>query len=194
MHKIKIATTEFDYIFGSRKVIKDPHNPHQDHFYSYDLWSEEGAKYEHLIPKNVVVYGELIGWTKDGVPLQANYTYNVPKGEAHLYVYRVAVVTNDGVLFDLSWNGVKDFCQERGLRHVIELWSGPHSEFVAEEWIDKKFNGEYADALPVSDPKSVDEGVVIRRDGVLPFVLKAKSPIFLGHETALLDKGTEILS
>jgi hypothetical protein len=34
----------------------------------------------------------------------------------------------------------------------------------------------------------VDEGVVVRVEGIMPRVYKAKSPIFLGHETALLDK------
>jgi hypothetical protein len=33
----------------------------------------------------------------------------------------------------------------------------------------------------------VDEGVVVRKEGITPYVLKAKSPIFLGHESKLLD-------
>lgn len=210
---VKVATTEFDTVFGSRKVIKDPHNPAQDHFYAYDIWTTEGEKYEHLIPKNVVIYGELIGWTKDGAPIQAGYTYDVPKGEAHLYVYRVAFVSEDGGLYDLSWEGVKEFSRERGLKHVPELWSGLHSEFRAEGWLDKVYSDEYLydetvndgytdprvgykypQALPLSKPGSVDEGVVVRAEGILPRVFKAKSPVFLEHETKLLDKGVEVLS
>lgn len=30
---VRVAETEFDYIFGSRKVIKDINNPNQNHFY-----------------------------------------------------------------------------------------------------------------------------------------------------------------
>jgi|SRR5665647_1695819 len=155
---------------------------------TYDLWTREGEKYAHLIPKNVVLYGELIGWVGENSPIQGNYTYNVPNGDCHLYVYRVAVVTADGGLYDLSWEGVKQFCTERGLNHVVELWSGQHSEFIPEEWIDRRFYPEYPQSVALSDTKTVDEGVVIRWDGLVPTVLKAKSPIFLGHETALLDK------
>jgi len=187
---VKVATTEYDYVFGSRKVIKDPNNPNQDHYYDYDLWSQEGAKYQHLIPKNVILYGELIGWTGANSPIQSNYTYNVPNGEAHLYIYRVAIVTEDGGLYDLSWEGVKAFCASRGLNVVPELWDGPHYMFIPENWIDVAFYPEYPHAVPLSDKKSVDEGVVIRVEGVIPFVTKAKSPIFLGHESSLLDKET----
>lgn len=187
---VKIADTDYDVVFGSRKVIKDAHNPNQNHFYSEDIWTREGEKYAHLIPKNVIVYGELIGWVGENSPIQGGYTYNVPNGEAHLYVYRVAVVTADGHLFDLSWQGVKDFCTERGLKHVPELWSGRHSEFVAEDWLDRKFyQVGYPQAVPLSKDSPCDEGVCVRMDGQLPVVLKAKSPVFLGFETASLDRG-----
>lgn len=204
---VPVSLTGYDVVFGSRKVIKDVNNPNQNHFYSTDIWSEEGAKYADLIPQNVVVYGELIGWTKDGSPIQKGYTYNVPKGEAHLYVYRVAVISNDGHMYDLSWNGVKQFAFERGLNVVPELWSGKHEEFVADDWIDIRFADEYMydeqitdpiqdprigyaypTALPLSDKKTVDEGVVVRKEGIVPYVLKAKSPIFLGFESKLLDE------
>ena len=114
------------------------------------------------------------------------------RADARLFVDRVAVVTADGGLYDLSWEGVKQFCAERGLNHVVELWSGRHSEFIPEEWIDIRFAdfkwAEGIHPISLSDKKTVDEGVVVRWDGLVPTVLKAKSPIFLGHETALLDK------
>lgn len=75
----------------------------------------------------------------------------------------------------------------------VEGW-----EFVPEEWIDLRLAdvgyGRWPDALPLGpNKKLVDEGVCIRSDGLTPTILKAKSPIFLGHETALLDKGVENL-
>jgi hypothetical protein len=193
-----VSDTEYAFVAGSRKVIKSvvrgtsaQTNDNASHFYATDLWSEEGQKYADLIPNGVVVFGELIGWTKDGAPIQQNYTYNVPKGEAHLYVYRVATMTPDGKLYDLSWNGVKQFAFERGLNVVPELWSGKHEDFDADNYIDIRFTDEtltaYEGPLPLSDKKTVDEGVVVRKEGITPYVLKAKSPIFLGHESKLLD-------
>lgn len=185
---VRVQETEFDVVFGSRKVIKDSHNPGQQHYYGFDLWSREGEKYAHLVPKNTILYGELIGWVGENSPIQGNYTYSAPNGTADLYVYRVAIVTADGGLYDLSWEGVKQFCAERGLNVVRELWSGLHRDFVAEDWLDKKFYPEYPHAVPLSKDSPVDEGVCVRWDGIVPTVLKCKGPIFLGKETENLDK------
>lgn len=194
-----VNDTEYAFVAGSRKVIKSvvrgssaQTNDNAAHFYATDLWSEEGQKYADLIPKGVIVFGELIGWTPAGAPIQQNYTYNVPKGEAHLYIYRVVTVTPDGKVYDLPWNGVKQFAFERGLNVVPELWAGFHHDFAVDAYIDKRFADEYGyfipGLVPLSDKKTVDEGVVVRKEGITPYVLKAKSPIFLGHESAMLDK------
>ena len=196
---------DFDYIGGSRKVIKDPNNPllQQDHYYSSDIWSEAATKYGPLLPKGVVVYGELIGYvTGTSTPIQTGYTYNVPVGETELYVYRVAVVQEDGGLYDLSWPGVKEFCKERGLKWVPELWSGEARYVVPDRWTNRNFNenpepGFPDTPVPLCNESPCDEGVVVRRDGVIPFALKIKSPNFLIHETKQLDKaektGEEIM-
>ena len=38
---VNVAETEYDYIFGSRKVIKDINNPNQNHFYTTDIWTDD---------------------------------------------------------------------------------------------------------------------------------------------------------
>lgn len=43
--------------------------------------------------------------------------------------------------------------------------------------------------ISLSDKKSVDEGVCLRQDGLVPTILKAKSPKFFEYETKLLDSG-----
>lgn len=192
---VKVPETEYDYVFGSRKVIKDPHNPNQQHHYGMDLWTEFGRTIEHLLPKGVVVYGELVGYTPEGAPIQTGYTYDVAKDEGmRLYVYRVAVVTEDGVSYDLPRAGVEQFCLERGLCVVPLLWQGFKRDFVAEDWLDKNYWPEYPQAVPLSKDSVCDEGVVIQVEGIIPQNYKAKSPAFLSAETATLDKGIEVLS
>jgi hypothetical protein len=100
---VNIKDTEYDHVYGSRKVIKDVNNPNQDHFYGSDIWTEEGRKLDDVVPEGFVIYGELIGWTSDGSPIQKNYTYRVPHGTCDLYVYRVAFVNGQGRVVDLSW-------------------------------------------------------------------------------------------
>ncbi len=155
-----------------------------------DLWTNYLSRVEHLIPEGYVVYGEIIGWTPECSPIQASYDYGLPPGTCELYVYRVAVVNHRGVMVDLSWPQVRLWCRDRDLKHVPDLWEGPHSAFVAEDWTDRRFADDgHPSALPLGkDKKLVDEGVCVRADGLVPVILKAKSPVFLAHETKLLDK------
>ena len=51
-----------------------------------------------------------------------------------------------------------------------------------------------ADITGVSGTGVVADGVCVRAEGVIPTILKAKSPQFFEFETKLLDEGVEILS
>lgn len=185
---INIQTEEWDTVAGSRKVIKDPNNPDQLHFYSSDIWTDYLKRIEDLIPEGFIIYGELVGWTPDGAPIQTGYTYGMPEGTHNLYVYRISTVNSRGYMVDLSWPQVKQFCEQNGLDHVVDLWEGAHKDFIPGDWLDKKFQPDYPKALPVAG-KLVDEGVCVRWDQMRPIILKAKSPLFLTHETKLLDQG-----
>lgn len=192
----QIPEYEWDAVFGSRKVIKDPNNPNQQHFYKDDIWTEYGKKIEELIPEGYLVYGELVGWTPDGAALQKNYTYDESSGSASLYVYRVAFINSQGILADLSWDGVKDFCRARGLKWTPELARYPFNPVRVEGLLARILDERFADfgdwnefPLIVSSHKTPDEGVCFRQEGLVPTILKAKSPMFLEHETKLLDKG-----
>ena len=208
---VRVQDTEFDVIGGSRKVIKDPTNLNQQHWYGSqdggfngDIWTHAAQRFGSVIPKNVILYGELVGWLPDtNTPIQNGYTYRIPVGVYELFVYRVAVVTEDGGLYDLSWDGVREFCAARGLNHVPELWRGRKSEFDPTHWTDQRF-AEAASAarltgvelfrdipLPLADESPVDEGVVTLREGVVPFALKVKGPRFYEFESQDLDKEEE---
>jgi len=185
----KVAKTEFDYVFGSRRSIKDVNNPNQNHFYGSDLWSTEGKKLEGLIPEGFLLYGELIGWDENGNALQKHYTYQVPEKTCDLYVYRVAFINSGGFIVDLGWDATVEFCRDRGLKTVPELWRGQHKDFVPEEYMDKRFRDEgYINAVPLDKESPVDEGVCVRVDGITPYILKAKGPVFYEHETKMLDE------
>lgn len=191
---------EYDYVYGSRKVIKDANNPNQQHYYGEDLWTLEGHNLDGLLPKNYVVYGELVGYTSEGSPIQKSYTYDCLPGTRKLYVYRVAVVNEDGFTVDLSWEATRQFCTERGLLFVPELWSGLAKDLKAEAFLDIKFAASNAahfevtgetlgrdPAVPLAKESPCDEGICIRIEGMTPQIFKCKSPSFLEHETKMLD-------
>lgn len=185
---VRVAETDYDYVFGSRKVIKDVNNPDQNHFYSTDIWTEYGQKLDGLLPQGFIAYGELIGHTPEGSPIQKNFTYNAPANTAGLLIYRIAYINPQGVIVDLAWEQVKEFCRDAGLIHVPELWSGTKGNFDVAPYLDVKFEEKGFDAVPLSPESPCDEGVCIRVDGLAPYILKAKSPMFLAHETKMLDE------
>lgn len=210
---VRVQEQEFKLVSGSRKVIKGVVEG-QNHFYGTDIWSEYGERIGDLIPEGFIVYGEIIGWTSDGQAIQPNYTYNLPQGQSELYIYRVARIDARGVQTDLSWPAVQDWARDRGLKTVPTVsyfdWDLPDGMF--EELLDLNFKAELAaqnpipwegdhagqingwsfdeQPVPLSDPKSADEGFVVRQDGRELVLLKAKSPAFLRHESKVLDKGT----
>jgi hypothetical protein len=197
---VAVQKTGYDNVYGSRRVIKDANNPNQVHYYKDDIWTAEGKKYDAIVPQNFILYGELIGWTGDGGEIMTNYTYNVPKGRADLYVYRIMVITNDGRHVELSWDAVKRFCVDNGINHVPEFFRGRKGDLglAIEALTDRRYyddvkNGVSAFTdmpIPLSDAKLVDEGICVRileSEAVEPTILKAKSPLFLAHETKLLD-------
>lgn len=191
---VKVQKTEFDYVFGSRKVIKDVNNPNQNHFYTTDIWTDEGRKLEGLIPENFLLYGELIGWTPEATPIQKDYTYNLQPGVCELYVYRVAFINGQGVVVDLTFDQMVEFCRDRGINTVRELWRGKKKDLDVAVFSDKKYFDEgYLQAVPLSPESPVDEGICIRVDGLAPYILKSKSPLFYEHETRILDSGEDDL-
>ena len=208
--------SEYKFVVGSRMVVKsidlEAESAGKEHFYAEDLWSKyaEAHNLHELIPEGYLVYGELVGFTPDGKPIQKNYTYEEAEGEAKMYVYRVATVLPSGAVTDLSWPATKAFAHGLGLATVPEVGTALHGGFVdaleptKNQLIDANYYNDWSDTDPLdlfvdrpvrlSDAKTVDEGVCVRYDGPNGiYILKAKSPIFLGHESAMLDTGGEDL-
>ena len=185
----KIQEFEYDYLAGSRRVIKDA-SKNQQHYYKDDVWTKQLKRIQHVIPKGVQIFGEILGWC-DESPLQQDYTYNVPFGEIDFYIYRIANVNEDGVVIDWSWDAIKKFCEEKGLKHVPEIYRGPKSDFIVDNYIDKRYHEMgMTQCVPLSHPELPDEGVVIRIDnGLVPNFYKVKGPIFYLHEGIVIDKG-----
>ena len=189
---VDVPNQEYALVAGSRKVTKDPNNPNQNHFYKEDIWSLMLEKVKDAIPRDHIIYGELVGYTPDGAELQKNYTYDAKQGEMKLYVYRVAQINPDGNLVDYSWDGVKAFCNERGLDYTPELTRCYGSDLspIVDHYMNKRYYDEgFRQAIPLSHDKLPDEGICVRAEGIIPSIAKAKAPEFLVHESKDLDSG-----
>jgi hypothetical protein len=156
---------------------------------NYDIWTTEGSKFKELLPKNYILYGEVIGYTPEGMAIQKDYTYGIEQGRCEVYIYRVVIINADGVSQDLTWDHMIEFCNSIGAKVVPEIWRGKLKDLKVEDYLDKRlFDEGHRGCLSLGENKFVDEGVVIRVDKKTPYFLKAKSPAFLLHETKLLDE------
>ena len=198
---VPVNLKEWKFVVGSRRVIKTEGDG--DHWYSTDIWSEYAQTHNlaEALPKGVMVYGELIGWLPDGTPIQRGYTYNLPKGQAALYIYRVTVAGADGTHYDLSDAAMREFAAQRGLKVVPLLASFSRDEgvFLLGEFLETLTDTTLSDEdewafierpVPLSPDSPCDEGVVIRAEGITPKAAKFKFPCFYEFESVQADAGT----
>lgn len=194
---VRLSTTEHLFVAGSRNVDKTPvgdYKPTGQHYYGTDVWTEHAGRLSGMvprIPRDVILYGEIIGWVGTK-PIQSGYTYNLAPGQSALYIYRVAMLNADGTTFDLSDAAMREFCAHYGLTPV------PHITTTLKWLFDRKLEAyldvpltDFIDgAVPLSPESPCDEGVCIRIEGMTPQIYKLKSPEFLQHETKTLDNPT----
>jgi len=192
---IRIDQKEYGYVNGSRRVVLSQ---------TKDFRWQAAKLFEGKLHKNEIVYFEIVGFEGDAhimPPHDSNkmkdkeilkkygpkmeYLYGCPRGSFDVYVYRIAVVNEDGVLYDLPWKDVKRRCEEMAVKHVPELlsWYVNDPEDIRE--LAEKL-GEGSSTL---DERHIKEGVCVRVDGSRPYILKAKSFCFRVLEgiTALDD-------
>lgn len=189
----KVQLTEHAMIYGSRTQTKDANMPVLSKYFEKDVWAEAGHLFDGSLPENWIVYAEIVGWS-GGKPVQKGYTYELPEGTFHVQVYRISTINSRGITVDLSWDALKEFCRNNGFDHVAELWRGKHGDFDVQKFMDARYHESgYTQALPLGPTTKknplVDEGVCVRLEGITPMILKAKSPLFLGFETKMLDEG-----
>ncbi len=130
----------YAYLNGSRNVIIDDSKPgyYGTNAFRHDVI--EGL----TLHKGEMLFFEIVGWVSENSPIMPphavdktnlkdiqqkygntiNYTYGCPNGTHRIYVYKIANVNPDGVVYELPWTQVVTRCRELGLPHVPLLF-GP---------------------------------------------------------------------
>lgn len=204
-------------MYGSRNVVKNRHfeDPKSaDHFYGYDLWEDIKNEIGHLIPKGWTLYGEMLGFDKNGGYIQKGFDYGcspVNQGGQpthRLEVYRITQTNPDGSVTELSYPQIKEFCDSVGLTAPHLFFYGKAKEIQSEfiKSVHKADTGEtltwgqsFVEKLQeqyndkdcfMCDNKVPEEGIVIRKEKLFDCEsYKLKSFRFLEMETKQLDNG-----
>lgn len=195
---VTVKEQEYQPVWSSRKVIKGVGIPVEgaNHFYGSDVWGDAAKDIIPKLPKGYTVYAEIVGYTAGGSPIQKGYTYGRKSG-FDVYVYRVTQTNPDGVVVDMPWKQLVQWCGSVDLVPVGEIYYGrldkaaPAFGSTLVEKLYRHYNQmEGVDKECPFNPGLPYEGVVIRVDGLHQCSsYKLKTMAFLEHETKLLDSG-----
>lgn len=183
---------------GSRNIIVGSLEDSQSKIQSY--YGDESFRFkvvrqlEGQLKVGEIIYGEILGWVNETTLIMPSadltklkdksltkrygnkfyYAYGANKGEAKIFIYRIANQNQDGNLIDLSWEQVKERCKELSLETVPELCSPfvyDGNEEALRENIDLLCEGD-----STLDSSHIKEGVCLRIDHYSkPLILKQKS-------------------
>lgn len=199
---IQIMDSQYGLTYSSRRVIKAVNGVTKEanHFYTEDIWGIVAKEVESKIPDGFTLYGEIVGYTPDGSPIQTGYAYGCPVGGHRFVVYRVTLTTPAGQVIELSWQQLTEFCEKYGFEMVPTFfvgqaeglccfspsdptdWSGVLLQDLEKEYIRDQ-DCPHNPGLPA-------EGIVLRIDRLHEAeAYKLKSFRFLKRESDELDKG-----
>lgn len=199
---------KYNLIYSSRTVIKNQYiNPNQKEggYYGDDVWGHWAKKLGGLIPENYCVYGEIVGFTPNGSPIQKGYDYGCSGGQSKLMVYRLTINGKEQDIPEVIKFG--EYLKENLGVDVLEfplLFEGTLQELypdldTSNHWHEnvlenmkneKRFHMEENEKMCKN--KVPVEGVVIRKSldiHPLPSAWKLKTNKFFFRESSLIDEG-----
>lgn len=215
----KIQDQRYDYVVGSRHVIKSV-GFNKKHFFKndqtgeqFDLWTrvckeEINGKLNH----GEMVFGEIIGRDFNGKEIQPGYSYGFSKPE--IFIYRISNINSQGIEIDLTYPQMKERAGQLGLKVCPEIYYGKLKDFLQDkinehtnifpaqfvldnrnmaEVLEKVIYDTMLEKPDVLDNSVVSEGICVRLDKLhKPEIYKAKSKLFLAHETKINDSNEEL--
>ena len=141
---------EQQFCFGSNTVQRQHSSKkNTSTYYGEDIYAQMVKKYnlENILPANTILYGEVYG-----PGIQKNYDYGLT--ELEIVVFDIKVLADDKKSNQwLNVDQVKEFCKQRGLPIVPELYRGPHSKELLQQ---------HSKGASKIGTQPIREGVVIR--------------------------------
>ena len=182
---------EYDYISGTRRTTL--------RFYDGGYYGNNAFRKPYhdffvgKLPKGMEVFYEICGWVDDTTPIMPSvsnskikdkefkkqygketvFTYGCEPGTSRMFVYRITMTNEDGVVFELPTEQCLVWCEKWGCEFVPVL-----EKFFYTTWEDlnQRVNKWLDIPEPLADGKHIVEGVVARIDSKSSFTAyKAKS-------------------
>lgn len=195
-----IVDTKYDIVYSSRKVIKNAYlNSNPNSFYTTDIWGDVAKEIGEKIPKNYTVYGEILGYTRDGAFIQKGFDFGCQVGEHKFYAYRITVVNEDGQVIELTDKQIEEFCEKHGILYKDTfIYYGRAVDFYPQIEEDVHWHENLLAKLEqdwnekdcyMCNEKVPEEGIIIRKEAMSHYeAYKLKSKRFLLWESEEQEK------
>ena len=199
--KVNIVDTHYDFLHASRRVIKNEHImvEGKNHYYKYDIWADIAKIINPILLDGMTIYGEVVGFTKNGEAIQKGYDYGCEPNKFETYVYRITYTNPKGDVMEFTTSQLTNFCKLNNLSYVPILYWGYAADLFKDiprdgHWNEEFFNRLTQEFLEKDCDMCVNnvpaEGIVLRVDDSFDFeAYKHKSFKFREYETKQLDKG-----
>ena len=170
---------EYKLVAGTRRVVIKDFD--KECYYSSNAFRKPYHDFfKDKLPKGMEVFGEIVGWVNETTPIMGKcnnklvkdkafekmygketvFTYGCEPGENDMYVYRMTMTNEDGVVIELPTEEVKMWCERMGCKFVPIL---DKFLFTTIEDLNERVN-RWLDVPDEIDSRHVAEGVVARID------------------------------
>ena len=203
----------YDYIYSSRSVIKNQYYNKNvsSGYYKCDVWAEADKVLRPYLWRGMTLYYEIVGFLPNGGYIQKNYDYGCEQPSKDdkyiegkhfkIYIYRITTVNVDGKIHEWSAHEVQIWCKNNNLRPVTEFYYGYAKDLYPELDISEHWTENFLDKLandknffmemnsPECNNKVPHEGIVIKKENMVPEAFKLKCFAFLDKESKAADSG-----
>lgn len=186
-------TKTYNLISGTRRTVLKKFD---GGYYGNDEFRKKWHDFfAEKLPKGMTVFYEIVGWVSEDTPIMGRcnnklvkdkefekmygketvFTYGCEPGENDMYVYRMTMTNEDGVVIELPTEETKLWCERLGCKFVPIL---DKFLFTTMEDLNERVN-KWLDMPDEIDSRHVAEGVVARIDNRTKFTAyKRKSFAF----------------
>jgi hypothetical protein len=200
---VNIVDTEYKPIVSSRNVIKNLPSTNKNSYYESDIWTKATSPFLPLLQKGETVYAEIVGFLDTGKPIQGaqgnNWDYGCGDNSHCVYIYRITHTNVDGLSVELPMNMIQERAKQLGVQAVPLHYYGKAKELALfldtdQHWHENFLNhieNKYVETgkCQMCRNNVEREGIVLRKESLIPQPYKMKQVSFVMKESQATDKG-----
>lgn len=171
----------YSLITGTRRTVIENFDNNKGYYGDNAFRKKYHDFFKDKLPKGFEVFYEVVGWVNEKTPIMSKcsnslvkdkefskkygketiFTYGCEQGENDIYVYRMTMTNEEGVVIELPTEEVMLWCEKLGVKFVPVL-----DKFIYTTWEDliERCNSFLDVPEPLANGSHIVEGVVVRID------------------------------